>query len=64
MSADDNPTREWYNIATVKTYKAAERVAIRNSKKYFETEIRGYDENNDLILHQYYQKGKTIDMCV
>ena len=58
---DDNPRREWCLIGYCRTKPKAISTAKRNSKTYHEVEIRGYDENYDIIFHEYYQNGKLHD---
>jgi len=59
-SADENPRREWYQIADTSFRSNAIKIAKEQSKKHYEIEIRGFDKYGDICFHQYYRNGKLF----
>lgn len=65
-SIDKLGRSEWTCVKNTASKKEAVSYAKLSSvKAYYETEVRGFDDDGDVCFHAYYEKGKLkIDMAV
>jgi hypothetical protein len=55
---DNIGRNEWHVIKITRTKNIAITYAIAQSKKFLETDCRGFDEDGDICFHAFYKNGK------